>query len=517
MASHARAHNTSLPTTRDAAFSLGNNSNANSGGGTLLQRRDLWLLCLTAFIAMMLSKGGTLLPGMSADDYFLALGAPPGGATFSMVAQGRGLNALLAIAIHATGASLANIYFFTFFLASAAVSLAIAGSITLLKESQTNQLHHHAAAAFAATYPYLTSYFLFRMSLVSHAFIYATLFGTLWLFAAHRKAWHQVACVILLAACGHISQIIFVLFAISAGCWSVSKYCHERKRGVEISQAAGYIISFIVILFFATGLYFISSFIARSVLHVSATSDYSPHLSGGISGTIYTTCKLAFEALLSGESILPLWLKICILIIITIAIACCLARNFFQGIFCIILFTFGFLISVSPMALSWGGFVPRTFSPIGLCIALVFCLACNGAKLGHARILAVAMAIPTASFCFIGASLFYQQMELTRWDQHTAAAIYYRITQQEPENTPILVVASWPIHGQPLSYDAPGINESAFLHPWAYPGLFAAATGEKLDVIGSRERSLCDGLPSWPNPGSLKRLESGKILVCMVR
>src|SRR5574337_322654 len=174
MASHARAHNTSLPTTRDAAFSLGNNSNANSGGGTLLQRRDLWLLCLTAFIAMMLSKGGTLLPGMSADDYFLA---------------------------------------------SAAVSLAIAGSITLLKESQTNQLHHHAAAAFAATYPYLTSYFLFRMSLVSHAFIYATLFGTLWLFAAHRKAWHQVACVILLAACGHISQIIFVRFEISAGCW----------------------------------------------------------------------------------------------------------------------------------------------------------------------------------------------------------------------------------------------------------------------------------------------------------
>jgi hypothetical protein len=126
------------------------------------------------------------------------------------------------------------------------------------------------------------------------------------------------------------------------------------------------------------------------------------------------------------------------------------------------------------------------------------------------------MALPIACFCFIGASLFQQQLMLTHWDQRTAAAIYERVTEQTRENTPIRIVASWPIHQQPFSYNGPGINESAFLNSWAYPGLFGVATGARLDVAAG-DRTMCNGLPAWPDPGSMKRLEDGSMLVCMVR
>lgn len=126
------------------------------------------------------------------------------------------------------------------------------------------------------------------------------------------------------------------------------------------------------------------------------------------------------------------------------------------------------------------------------------------------------MIVPLLAFCFIGASLFYQQLLLTQWDQRTATAIYERFTQKASVNTPIRIVASWPIYSQSLSYNGPGINESAFLDQWAYPGLFAVATGAKLN-FAKGERNMCNAVPSWPNPGSMKTLDDGSILVCMVK
>lgn len=517
MVTHAQTANTgSSSMVSGTAITASEEMLAAFGAGSLLLRRDMWSLCLTAFIAMMLSKIGALLPGMSPDDYFFALGNPASGAAHTLVAQGRGLNALLAMLIDAMGASFANVYSFTFFLASAAISLAIASSITLTKSNQINRVHHHAAAALAATHPFLTSYFIFRMSLANHAIVYSALFIALWIISTYRTPWHKMACILLLAACSHVSQIILILFAISAGAWSLATYCSESNRGANLRHSASSIISFVLILGSATILYLLSSEAARHIMHVSATADYSLHLNGSVFNTIYTAIKLAYEMLLTAGPVLPRGLKLWLLFTLVAAIALCFKSSPVRGISCLVLLGCGILITVSTMALSWGGFVPRTFSPIGLCLALVFCLACDTIKLKQSLILSIAVIVTTISFCFIGSSMFYQQMMLTRWDQATAAAIYNRVTQKASDDTPIRIAASWPIHKQPLTYSAPGINESAFLYPWAYPGLFAVATGERLNVTEG-DRSMCSGIPAWPSPDSMKRLDDGSMLVCMVR
>lgn len=485
-------------------------------GEGLLHRRDLWLLCLAAFIAMMLSKTGTLLPGMSVDDYSYVFDNSNGSTTYNLISQGRGLNALLFLAANSLNTSFASVSEFSFLLASAMIALAIAGSITLVKHDKTNQVHHYVAAALAATHPYLTSYFLFRMSLINHAFVYATLFATLWLIARQQTLWRQLTCILLLAACAHISQIILILFAISAGAWSLARYCRGRKNGVPPLNEARGIVSFVVILGSATVLYFLSSAVVQSIMHVSATPVYSIHIRVSVLNSIQAMFGLAYDALLGNETIIPAWLKIWVLAALTTSIALCFARNRVRGIACLVLLVCGTLATVSTMALSWGYLVPRTFSPIGLCLALTFCLACDEVGPYWTRKLCVALVIPIIAFCFTGASLFYQQLLLTQWDQRTAAAIYDRITQQAPEGTPIHIVAEWPIHTQPLSYKGSGINESALLNHWSYPGLFAIVTGEKLKITGG-DRSMCKGIPAWPNPGSTKRLADGSMLVCMVR
>lgn len=485
-------------------------------GENLLHRRDFWLLCLATFVAVILSKAGALLPGMSIDDYSFVFGNATGNTTYNLVAQGRGLNALLFLALGYLNTSFTSINEFSFVLASAMISLAIAGSITLIKHEKINRPYHYASAALAATHPYLTSYFLFRMSLVNHACVYATLFASLCLIAGRKTLLRQLTCIVLLVACSHISQIILILFSISAGAWSLARYCRERKSGAPPLDAVQGIISLVVILVAATALYFLSSALIRSIMHVNATPIYSIHVNGNILNSIQVIIKLACDALLFNETIIPYALKLFLLTVMAVSIALCFAKDLRQGISCLVLLTCGTVATVSTMALSWGYLVPRTFSPIGLCLALTYCLACNHIKPNTARILSIALIIPTISFCFIGSSLFYQQMLLTQWDQRTAVAIYNRFTQQVPEDTPIYIVASWPIHKQPLSYNAPGINESAFLDKWAYPGLFATATGEKLNVKGG-DRSMCNGIPAWPDPSSMKRLANGSTLVCMTK
>lgn len=502
--------------TTNTTYTVGSDSHQVLSSNGLFRRRDLWILSATTFIAAVLSKAGSLLPGMSPDDYLFTTLNSVRDETYHLIAQGRGLNALLLVAADSLKTNFTGASGFTFFLATAMISLAIATSITLIKSEHNNRIHHYVAAAFAATHTYLTSYFIFRMSLLNHALIYASLSAALWLIANHRTLWRQTACILLLAACSHISQIILILFAIGAGGWSLAKYCHERKQGVSNLHAIGGIVSFTIVLSLATALYVLSSTVMRAVLHVTATPDYSPHLHGGVLGTLRTASKLSYDVMFTDESIAPYWLKISVALILSTAIVYCLIQNRTKGVLCLGLLICGLLVTVAPLALTWGGLVPRTFSPIGICIALVFCIACSEAKPRPLCFLSGAMFIPIASFCFIGSSLFYQQFMLTQWDQRTAVAIFDRITQKAPESTLIRIVASWPFHEQPLSYNGPGINESAFFYSWAYPGLFAVATGEKLNVTAG-EQSQCSGMPSWPNPGSMRELDDGSILVCMVK
>lgn len=483
----------------------------------LLQSKNFRQLFLVTFGALLLSKGGALLPGMAPDDYFFAIHGLPGSIIDNLVAVGRGLNALLVMALNAMGASVTNVSVFSFFVACMAIAFAIAVSVTLLKSTPNNHLHDYVACVFAATHPYLTSYFLFRMSLLNTAVAYAALALALLLLVYRRSHWQTAACALVIATFCHMSQIVLILFAIAAGGWSLARFCRERESGATLRNAASGIVTVISVLAVATLLYLASSAAIREVMHVSAVKEYTPHLTGGLEHAIGTVFNLAYQVLLTHEPIEPQWLKIWVLIAILPVFAICLVRKPLRCIAAIILLIGGILVSVSPLALSWGGLVPRTFSPAGLCLALVFSFACDsvsGSRVTHSA--SMLLTLPMLCFALIGASMFYQQLILTHWDQRTAAAILNRVDPEINDGAPIRIASSWPVHPQRLGYGGPGINESALLNAWSYRGLFEVATGENVNVVAAKP-DACKGMPAWPSAASTRQLADGSVLVCVGR
>lgn len=480
----------------------------------LWRRHDFRMLVLVALIAMVFSKVGALLPGMAADDYFFAFSGAPPSITDNFIAQGRGLDVLLALFVDASGASFMSIAWFAFFLATLTIAVATATAIVLVKRTETNGVHHYVAAVLVATHPYLTAYFLFKMSILNTAIVYALLAGLLVLFVARRGTGWRAWCAVLLALACYVSQIVLVLFVVVTLAWALVRCCEVRDAGGTWRSACHGLSTAIAVGFGAAVLFLASNAWVRHLAHVSAVAAYNPRFVGGLPHVVATDFALAGEVLFRHEQLLPLWLKLWLLAVIVVLIVGCAVRQPRRALACVLVLVGGLLATASPMAFSWGRLVPRTFSPAGLCFALVVCVAGDGIEWPRLRAFALAMAVPVIAFCMIGSTLFHQQLLASEWDQHTAEAMYQRSVQVAGHVAPIRIAAAWPIHRQPLSLAGPDINSSAFYHPWSYPGLFGVATGASLDVAAA-DPSLCKGVPSWPAADATRLLASGAVLVCI--
>lgn len=480
----------------------------------LWRRHDFRVLVLVALAALVFSKIGALLPGMAADDYFFAFNGAPRSIVDNFIAQGRGLDVLLAMLVDSTGASFMSIAWFAFFLAALTIALATATAIVLVKRSTVNRIHHYVAAAVVATHPYLTAYFLFKMSLLNTAIVYAVLAGLLVLFVTQRGKWQRALCVILLALACHVSQIVLVLFVVATLAWALVSYCEVRDAGGERRRARRGIAAAVAVSFSAAVLYLASNALVRQLAHVKAVSAYNPRFVGGLPHVVVSDFTLAYDVLLGYEALIPLWVKLWLLAVLAVLVVGCGVRQPRRAFACVLVLVGGLLATASPMAFSWGRLVPRTFSPAGLCLALVICMAGDGIAWPRLRAWVLAAVVPIVAFSMIGSTLFYQQLLLTEWDQHTAEAIYQRTVREAGKVAPIRIAAAWPIHRQALSLAGPDINSSAFYHPWSYPGLFGVATGASLDVAAA-DPSLCKGMPAWPAAGATKLLSGGAVLVCI--
>lgn len=481
-----------------------------------MHQRSFWLLFLTAYVGTLISKGGALLPGMAADDYAFAFKGDAAGNLENFVAQGRIVISLLTQAVDSTGLSLTSISFFTSLLAFGSISLAIAAAVSLARSDGRNRTFHYAAVLLAATHPYLTSYFLFRMSAITHALIYLLLFIALLLLNHKgRKTERFLLSLLVLVVCSHANQAILILYAIAAGAWAISHMCDVRARQGQWREATSGVIFVAGTLTLATVIYLATSGILRAILDVSPSETYTPHLQGSAWNTLQSAMSLAYGVVRGDEPIMAFWMKAWMAITIALILFRCALHDWLRASAAIAFIGAGLLATVSPLALSWGGHVPRTFSPAGLCFALAICIAGTGLTSRSSRLFTFALAPLIAGFCAIGSTLFYQQLLLTQWDQRTAASIYSRAL--ELDDSPRLRIAfQWPAHSKQQSMTGEGINESAFLYTWSLPGLFSVATGEDINVLGA-DKALCRDIPAWPARSSLQKQADGTILVCMIK
>lgn len=483
---------------------------------SIWRRHDFRMLVLVALIAMIFSKIGTLLPGMAADDYYFAFNGAPPGIVDGFIAQGRGLAGLLALFVGATGASFMSVAWFAFLLSLVTIPVATATAIVLVKRSQANRSQHYVAAALVATHPYLTSYFLFKMSILNTAIVYAFLAGLLVLFVARRSKRWRTWCAVLLALACYVSQIVLVLFVVVTLAWALARWCEVLDADGGWRRAWRGLASAVAVGFGAAVVYLASHALVRHFAGVKAVTQYNPRFVGGLPHVVATDFALAGDVLFRQEQLMPLWLKLWLLAVLAVLIAGCAVRQPRRALACVLVLIGGLLATASPLAFSWGRLVPRTFSPAGLCFGLVICMAGDGIEWRQVRAFALALGVPIIAFCLIGGTLFYQQWLLTEWDQRTADAIYRRSVHVAGHVAPIRIVAAWPIHRQPLSQVEAdvGINGSAYYYSWSYRGLFAVATGDNVDVATAAP-SLCKGMPSWPAAGATRLLPSGAVLVCI--
>lgn len=475
-------------------------------------------LFFAALGGSLLSKLGALLPGMSPDDYFFAFPAVDPSFLATFVGQGRGLSALLVQGSEALGLSLVSIQTPALLLAILTVSLFIAAAIHCVTYRTSYPALAVCAAAIAATHPYLSSYFLFRMAIFNHAVTYAVLFATTWALGSETLSARRkfIACTALLALWSNSTQIVLIMFAIIGMAWGLARGCQALDRGRGYRAALRPVLFVAGILISSGMLYFASSIAVREIAGIPASAEYTPHLINGLKGLAAVEGRLAWGLVVGVETIMPLGLKIAFFGLVAIVLSSAVISQPRWGSTSIVVLVAGILVTVLPMAVSWGTHVPRTFSPLGIVLALSLALAGNAMTAGMGKRIAILFCPFLLVFTLTSGTLFYQQSLITRWDHQTAAGIYraaYASGLLTPQRK-LKLVASWPGHSQPLSIYGPGINESALLNGWDYPGLFAVATGEQLNVAAG-DPALCKGHPIWPAPGAIRLVGDSDVYVCL--
>ena len=484
-----------------------------------LKQPNFMRLFFVALAGNLFSKMGALLPGMAPDDYFFAFPIHDTKDLWTFVAQGRGADLLLVKAAAAFGLSLVSIQVPALLLAMVTISLFIAAAINAVAGKSPSIALCMCAAAIAATLPYLSAYFLFRMIIVIQALAYAALFVATWALSCETlSSWRKfIICTTLITVWCHSTQMVLLIFSVTGMAWALAQGCRALDEGREYGAALRPMGLVAGILACSALLYFASSSWVREITGVEALVAYTPHLTLGLKGLIVAEGRLAWELLVGKESIIPAALKIAFFALIAITLVIATRPRKYWSAAALIVLIAGILVTALPMALSWGGYVPRTFSTLGAVLALSLALAANGVRGRAGRRLALLFAPFLLAFSMTSGTLFYQQVLLTHWDQRTAAGVYHDATTSGllTAGRRLRLVTPWPSHSQILSIDGLGVNESTLQHPWSYPGLFAVAAGEPLPLATSGDPKLCEGYPIWPAPGAIRLVGDHDIYVCL--
>jgi hypothetical protein len=482
-------------------------------------------LFLAAFFSALFSRIGMFLTGYTSDDYLYALGHID--ATWHSIHQGRFLEPLLFSTMSLSGFTQTGIQLPLFIISLLAIAAVITKMINMALNKDLPLLAGAAAAAVAAAYPYLTSYYLFRMAILSQIMVYCIIYLALHVVA--NEKWSPgrrmfLGSVIVGAGCG-FNQLVFIIFSVSAMAWFVRTLFtvvdgdspwvayHGRKETLWTLAVAPTVIIGSLLT------YFPAIKTAQILTGIPGEDSYSIDATRGVLNVMSADFRLILDVLARGESIIPLYMKAVLLLILAVLTIQAAVASPKKTALCVGFLFLGLAISVAPMAVSSGGHVARIFVGAGFVLALFIALVGNLVR--HPKPSCIALFVLCAFYAGSGATMFYQQHLLSQWDQRTAWAIYKDITTQFniDEHTSIHLINGSKINGTRLSTygdDDYGVNESALRADWsyAYPGLFNVATGRRLNVSGG-PITACLGKPVWPKPGAIFAGEGSKIYVCL--
>jgi hypothetical protein len=477
--------------------------------------RRVQIFFIAALAGALFSKLGTLLPGFAPDDYFFAFDSK---ITMAGVALGRPLSDALTYGMNWLGLTYTSVQVPAFFLSSVALSafIAIVLNATLREKSPVSI--GACAAAFAAAHPYLSSYYLFRVTMLGLALVFAILCVAFVLFINRRLGlWSRAgSCSVLLAAACSINPLAFFLFLVCALAWSMQEAIDRYQASAKLANVAGPFVFLAATIATTLILYLLLGAAARHLLHVAAVTEYTPEIKNGIAGLVSTELGLSWGIVFGTETLLPATLKWLAIGLLAYACIKAFVHDWAWGFAALALFVTGILVSASPMAVSWGYHVPRVFSTVGFVFALSIALAANGMGGGKHRIYQGGLIFCICVFCMLSGTMFFQNAQLARWDQQQAANIYFQAVSSGllvPGRT-LRISGGWPFYQQRISIAGAGINESAFSYQWEYKDLFAVSAGALVDVAAG-DKSLCINKPKWPQPGSMFLSAPSSVYVCL--
>lgn len=483
------------------------------------------LFFLAAFAGGFLSRMGIFRSGYTSDDYVWTLATPD--SSWHAIHQGRFLGPLVSHMVEFFGFSQVSLQLPLFILSLFVLSALIAKLVDVTLSDGASSWLGIAAATVAASYPYLTSYYLFRMVLLDQILVYAiTLLAIHVVTDERRSVWQRLLLGSLIVGFGSgDNQLVFMLYTTCAMAWFTATLFTLINQGRawlatpdgsatarRLTIAPGTVIAGFII-------YAITIKLVHVVTGIPAEDSYSLSIGTGITRIVTTDLQLVLDVLFRGESIIPLYLKITLLaILLTLFFQA--ARKYWKHALVSILFLFAALsLSVAPMAISSGGHVARIFMCAGFAFALFIALMGNFVE--RPKFPAVALFVLSGFYCFSGATMFYQQEVLSAWDQKTAWSIYMDVARQFnlTINSEIHLVngkETYPVGLSTYDVDSYGVNESVLRSDWsyAYPGLFRVATGRNLKVM-SGDPNICLGKPIWPRDGSVFEKSKNAIYVCL--
>jgi hypothetical protein len=487
-----------------------------------LSRRQVFFLA--AVLSGLLSRIGILWPGYTSDDYYYALAQPD--YSWRSIHQGRFFAPYVSKLLVDSGFSQPGIQLPLFLLSLFFLAALVSKAMDLSLLPQRGKLLGAAAAAVCAAYPYLSSYYLFRMVILDQIIVYMIVLWALMLVSTTR--WRFGPKVVLTSllvglGCGQ-NQLVFILYAIIALAYMARQFIEyiaaseggARRMGrLELKQ-----LSLVpATLFGALLIYFPLIKLVQHVTGISGEKSYSLMQGNGPLSIFGADLNLIADMMGRAEPIMPLYMKVLLLVAIALVLAIAASRSLLATAAIIAYGVVGLAIGAAPLAVGSGGQVARILMGAGFAIALVLSLGAN--FVDRPKWPAILLAMLTLLYAGAGATMFFQQHLLANWDRQKAYNIYLDASR-EFELTPktrMNLINGSRVVGAGLSTEQGndyGVNESVLRSDWdyAYSGLFRVSTGYILDVR-SGPPAACAGKPRWPRSGAIFSPSKDVVDVCL--
>lgn len=274
----------------------------------VISRRGLYFL--VALVAAFLSKAGALSDALSPDDYFFAF-APVSNA-HQFIAVGRWLEWLLSTGVERLGATLETVQFLSFWLSLAALAWYAAVVAELVARDRVSRWIVAGCVAVVAAHPYLSTYYVFRMALLTNAVAFAAAtWALLVLVHDDRTSVPRMLCsALIIGILCNLFQSVLMLYMVGSCGWLLAALCRSRDLQGRWTRAQLRPVWLVVAsIAIAAIIYFLSSGLARHFAGVAANPSYTPHLRGGLAGVLASEWKLIRFAVAGNEAIFPARLK----------------------------------------------------------------------------------------------------------------------------------------------------------------------------------------------------------------